>query len=92
MECDKCGSDAVLHAAYSGLYLCEDHLCRAVEKRLRRRVREDGLVPDDATPEDPETWVIGLSGGKDSVVLTTVLHETFREDPRIGPVLSPTVR
>ena len=83
MECDKCGSDAVLHAAYSGLYLCEGHLCRAVEKRLRRRVREDGLVPDDATPEDPETWVIGLSGGKDSVVLTHVLSDIFERDPRI---------
>jgi len=83
MECDKCGSDAVLHAAYSGLYLCEHHLCRAVEKRLRRRVREDSLVPDDATPEDPETWVIGLSGGKDSVVLTKILHDIFERDPRI---------
>jgi uncharacterized protein (TIGR00269 family) len=83
MECDKCGSDAVLHAAYSGLHLCEDHLCRAVEKRLQRRVREDGLVPDDATPDDPETWVIGLSGGKDSVVLTHILHDIFERDPRI---------
>ena len=83
MECDKCGADAVLHAAYSGLHLCEDHLCRAVEKRVRRRIREDGLVPDDATPEDPETWVIGLSGGKDSVVLTDILTDVFEQDPRI---------
>ncbi|WP_254279949.1 tRNA 2-thiolation protein NcsA [Haloarcula marina] len=83
MECDKCGDHAVLHAAYSGLYLCEHHLCRTVEKRLRRRVREDGLVPDDATPEDPDTWVIGLSGGKDSVVLTSILHDIFERDPRI---------
>jgi len=83
MECDKCGDEAVLHAAYSGLHLCEHHLCRAVEKRLRRRIREDGLVPDDATPEEPETWVIGLSGGKDSVVLTHILHDIFERDPRI---------
>jgi uncharacterized protein (TIGR00269 family) len=83
MECDKCDGTAVLHAAYSGLHLCEHHLCRAVEKRLRRRIREDGLVPDDATPEDPETWVIGLSGGKDSVVLTHILHDIFERDPRI---------
>ena len=83
MECDKCDADAVLHAAYSGLHLCEHHLCRAVEKRLRRRIREDGLVPDDATPEDPETWVIGLSGGKDSVVLTHILHDIFERDPHI---------
>jgi len=25
--------------------------------------------------------VIGLSGGKDSVVLTQILHDTFTEDP-----------
>jgi uncharacterized protein (TIGR00269 family) len=83
MECDKCGDPAVMHAAYSGLHLCGDHLCRSVEKRVRRRVREDSLVPDGATPDEPETWVIGLSGGKDSVVLTEILHDTFAADPRI---------
>jgi uncharacterized protein (TIGR00269 family) len=83
MECDKCGDDAVMHAAYSGLHLCEDHFIASVDKRVRRRIREDNLLPDDATPEDPETWVIGLSGGKDSVVLTEILHETFQADPRV---------
>ncbi|MEF8907729.1 MAG: tRNA 2-thiocytidine biosynthesis TtcA family protein, partial [Haloarculaceae archaeon] len=83
MDCDKCGDDAVLHAAYSGLHLCEEHLCQSVEKRVRRRVREDNLLPDDATTEDPETWVVGLSGGKDSVVLTQILAETFGQDPRV---------
>ncbi|MFB6138845.1 MAG: TIGR00269 family protein [Halosimplex sp.] len=83
MDCDKCGEPAVMHAAYSGLHLCEEHFCRTVETRVRRRVREDNLVPRSATPDDPETWVIGLSGGKDSVVLTEVLHDTFEEDPRI---------
>lgn len=83
MECDKCGDSAVMHAAYSGLHLCETHFCRSVEERLRRRVREDNLLPDDATPDDPETWVIGLSGGKDSVVLTHILSDTFADDPRV---------
>jgi uncharacterized protein (TIGR00269 family) len=83
MNCDKCGAEAVMHAAYSGLHLCEEHLCRSVDKRVRRRIREDGLVPEEATPEDPVTWVIGLSGGKDSVVLTKILHDTFAKDPRI---------
>ena len=83
MECDKCGESAVLYAAYSGLHLCEDHVRQSVETRIRRRVREDGLLSGEATPDDPETWVIGLSGGKDSVVLTTVLHETFAADPRV---------
>ena len=83
MECDKCGGEAVMHAAYSGMHLCEEHFCASVEKRVRRRVREDNLLPDDATPTEPETWVIGLSGGKDSVVLTDILSETFANDPRV---------
>ena len=72
-----------MHAAYSGAHLCESHFLESVERRVRRRVREDSLLPGDATPEEPETWVIGLSGGKDSVVLTDVLHDTFTEDPRV---------
>ncbi|QLG63821.1 tRNA 2-thiolation protein NcsA [Halorarum salinum] len=83
MDCDKCDREAVHHAAYSGAHLCGTHLRESVEKRVRRRVREDGLLPRDATPEDPERWVIGLSGGKDSVVLTRILDETFAEDPRV---------
>jgi len=83
MDCDKCGADAVMHAAYSGLHLCEEHFCASVETRVRRRVREDNLLPDDATPEDPETWVVGLSGGKDSAVLTHILQDTFAVDPRV---------
>ncbi len=83
MECDKCQADAAVHTAYSGQHLCEEHLCRSVETRVRRRVREDNLLPDDATLEDPETWVVGLSGGKDSVVLATILEETFADDPRL---------
>jgi uncharacterized protein (TIGR00269 family) len=86
MECDKCGRTAVMHAAYSGLHLCETHFERSVEKRVRRRIREDGLLSAAATPDEPETWVVGLSGGKDSVVLTQVLAETFGNDPRVDLV------
>jgi uncharacterized protein (TIGR00269 family) len=83
MECDKCGSDAVMHAAYSGLHMCEEHFRRSVDSRVRRRIREDALLPESATPDDPETWLVGLSGGKDSVVLTKLLHDTFEADPRV---------
>ncbi|MFB6161810.1 MAG: TIGR00269 family protein [Haloferacaceae archaeon] len=83
MECDSCGREAVTYAAYAGTHRCAEHLCRSVEKRVRRRIRSDGLLPDDATPEDPVTWLIGLSGGKDSVVLTHVLADTFGRDPRV---------
>lgn len=83
MACQKCDGEAVLHAAYSGAHLCRDHFIESVETRIRRRVRQDGLLPETASPDDPVTWVIGLSGGKDSVALTTVLQETFEQDPRV---------
>ena len=83
MDCSRCDREAVMHAAYSGAYLCESHFFESVEKRVRRRIREDGLLSANATPDDPETWVIGLSGGKDSVVMTHLLDETFVQDPRI---------
>jgi uncharacterized protein (TIGR00269 family) len=83
MECDKCSEQAVMHAAYSGLHMCEEHFCRSVEKRVRKRIRDDNLLPDDATPDGPETWVVGLSGGKDSVVLTKILDDTFGKDPHV---------
>lgn len=78
MNCDKCGEDAVMHAAYSGAHLCEYHFCDSVERRVRRRIREDNMLSGDN-----ETWVIGLSGGKDSVVLTHLLHDTFAKDRRV---------
>lgn len=72
-----------MYAAYSGAHLCESHFCESVVKRVRRRIRTDGLLDSAATPSDPDTWVIGLSGGKDSVVLTSILHDTFAKDPRV---------
>ena len=83
MDCDKCDDQAVMHAAYSGLHLCEEHFCRSVEKRVRKRIRDDNLLPESTTPDEPETWVVGLSGGKDSVVLTEILADTFGRDPRV---------
>jgi uncharacterized protein (TIGR00269 family) len=83
MDCDKCDREAVAHQAYAGAHLCEHHFCRSVESRVRARVREDGLLPDDATPEESVTWLVGLSGGKDSAVLLHVLEDTFAADPRV---------
>jgi uncharacterized protein (TIGR00269 family) len=83
VDCSKCDREAVLEVAYAGSHLCGRHLRASVERRVRRRVREDALLPADATPEEPVTWLVGLSGGKDSVALTTVLAETFEDDPRV---------
>ncbi len=83
VECAKCDREAVIHAAYSGTHRCGRHHVESVERRVRRRVREDALLSPTATPEDPDRWLVGLSGGKDSVVLTQVRQDTFAEDPRV---------
>ncbi|MES3518061.1 MAG: TIGR00269 family protein [Natronomonas sp.] len=83
MECDNCDAEAVIHVAYSGRHLCGEHLCQFVESRVRRRMREDNVLSEEATPTNPETWLIGLSGGKDSAVLTSILHDAFGADPRV---------
>ena len=44
MECDKCPNEAVMHAAYSGLHMCDAHFCASVEKRVRRRVQIERTV------------------------------------------------
>lgn len=78
MECSRCDAPAVLTQRYSGQHLCERHLRESVGSRVTGRIREDGLLASD-----DETWVVGLSGGKDSSVLLEVLADTFREDPRV---------
>ena len=83
MRCDRCGEDAVIHQPYAGTHLCEEHLRRSITKRVRRRIRTDALLDADPSPEEPARWVIGLSGGKDSAVLATILSDTFTTDPRI---------
>lgn len=81
--CTRCDHRAVTHLAYSGQHLCEQHFREAVERRVRSRIREDKLLPQTATPANPQQWLVGLSGGKDSVVLLTILAETFAQDPRV---------
>ncbi|MFB6218209.1 MAG: TIGR00269 family protein, partial [Halobacteriaceae archaeon] len=46
MDCEKCDRAAVVHLAYAGSHLCEDHFLRSVERRVRRRVRRDNLLAD----------------------------------------------
>jgi uncharacterized protein (TIGR00269 family) len=64
-------------ARYSGEHLCPEHFIRSVEKRVHRELRQQGPFKEDVR------ICVALSGGKDSVVTLRVLHETFRENPRV---------
>ncbi len=64
-------------ARYSGEHLCDAHFCESVERRVRKELRHQG--PFRAGVH----FAVALSGGKDSVVTLRLLHETFKENPRV---------
>lgn len=76
MKCDRCGSAAIIYQKYSGAHLCSRHFRGDVERKIKRDIRKHGMV------HRGDRVAIALSGGKDSTVLTHVLHEIFsaRED------------
>jgi len=73
----KCGAEPVYLARYSGHHLCPKHFLESVEKRVRKEVRKQGPFGLD------KTIAVALSGGKDSVVTLRLLHEAFRDNPRL---------
>ncbi|HIH45421.1 MAG TPA: TIGR00269 family protein [Candidatus Methanoperedenaceae archaeon] len=76
MKCDRCGSAAIIYQKYSGAHLCSRHFREDVERKIKRDIRKRGMV------RRGDRVAIALSGGKDSTVLTHVLHKIFsaRED------------
>jgi len=73
--CSRCSSDAVVHQAYSGQYLCGRHLASSIRKRTSRELRLQLELPKDAHHEDgtPYRILVAVSGGKDSAVLLTMM-------------------
>jgi uncharacterized protein (TIGR00269 family) len=60
-----CGAEPSVFLHYSEKHLCQDHFIRMFDKRVRKTVREFGML------RKGDRVAVGLSGGKDSVV---VLH------------------
>ena len=75
--CSKCGEDAVIYREYEGRGLCKKHFSIAINKQVKKTIREGSLV------ESGDTVAIGLSGGKDSAVLLEQLVEIFGERPDV---------
>ena len=65
--CDSCTKTAVYYNPRLGIHLCEDHLTRSVEERVLETIRQNHLV------RDGDLVAVGLSGGKDSSVLLSIL-------------------
>jgi uncharacterized protein (TIGR00269 family) len=74
-RCSRCGSDSVIHQAYSGQHFCGKHLFSSIRKRTSKELRQQLILPKDARHEDgsPYRILVAISGGKDSAVLLTMM-------------------
>ena len=75
--CSRCRSDAIVFQEYSGQHLCGRHLSSSIRKRTSRELRAQLDLPKNATKEDGSPFIIliGVSGGKDSAVLLSMMAD-----------------
>ncbi|MGC8601938.1 MAG: ATP-binding protein [Thermoprotei archaeon] len=69
LSCKKCGKPAVYLDKRSGTALCEEHFRKSLEERVRKQVRSEGLGKGNRKLR----IVMGISGGKDSLVMMDLL-------------------
>jgi uncharacterized protein (TIGR00269 family) len=77
MKCSKGKSNAVIFLEYSGSHLCSSHFIEFTERRVKKELRKQWDM-------EPDTRIaIGVSGGKDSIVVMHMLHDIYENVPGI---------
>jgi uncharacterized protein (TIGR00269 family) len=76
-QCSKCRRPAITFIRYNGTHLCRDHFNQYVEKRVKKDLHKQGKT------EDNTTIGIALSGGKDSTVALSLMHDVFSKRPQV---------
>ncbi len=70
MQCTRCGSEKdIINRKYSGQVLCSQCFIETTRKKVMRDIRRQGLI------ERGDRVLVGLSGGKDSIMVTDILDE-----------------
>jgi len=73
--CARCGKPAAITLRYMNADLCQSHFTRMFESRVKRTVRQYRML------KKGEKVAVGLSGGKDSVVMLRMLHKISQSLP-----------
>ncbi|MEN6329629.1 MAG: TIGR00269 family protein [Methanobacteriaceae archaeon] len=69
MKCDSCGSvPVIIHRKHSGQRLCKECFIRKMQEKVLKDIRKYKLV------EKGDKVLLGLSGGKDSVMALDILR------------------
>lgn len=71
MKCDHCGCDAVTYLAYNGAHLCAQHFNTHVERMAKKEIRKQTDL------HRGDVLGVAVSGGKDSMVLLSILSSLF---------------
>lgn len=78
-KCSYCNKNFLIHRKYSGEYLCIDCFVKSIEKNIYKSISKYKMF----RPKDK--IIVGLSGGKDSIVLlynlTKIQQKTHRSKP-----------
>ncbi len=69
IRCDRCKRPAVTYIRHANLHLCTKHFTEYFERKVKYAIKKYNMI------ESGDRIAIALSGGKDSVTLTYVLHK-----------------
>jgi uncharacterized protein (TIGR00269 family) len=74
-KCSFCGNKAIVYVGYTRKYYCREHFIEFIERKVERSINEFKMI------RPGELVVAGISGGKDSATLATVLNRLRERVP-----------
>lgn len=74
MKCRKCGKPPVYHQKHSGNNYCKECFIKETKRKVRKTLGRDVLKNNIKV-------AMGLSGGKDSLVMAYLLNEYYKQIP-----------
>ncbi|MHA1325626.1 MAG: TIGR00269 family protein [Candidatus Helarchaeota archaeon] len=75
-KCMKCQKEAVYYRSYSGEKLCKRHFLESIERKVSRTIAKYKMF------RETDRIGVGLSGGKDSIVLLYILKKIEQRFPK----------
>lgn len=76
-KCSFCKSESMIRIPYSGHSFCRKHFLSMYRKRVRKYVARNRMAASG------DVVGLALSGGKDSLAMTAMMHEIFGKRPNV---------
>lgn len=76
-NCSKCKKPAITFIRYNGTHLCKNHFIEYFERRVKKDIKKQGEI------EKNSVLGVAISGGKDSSVALSIIHEIFSKRPDV---------